>query len=65
MFAMRRYGDQQQYFIVIRYCLFPLGCSKGERVVCVSSLEEKIKLQLFFRNFKKSTQFAWERVLTV
>lgn len=28
-------------------------------------LEEKIKLELFSRNFEKSTQFAWERVLTV
>lgn len=31
----------------------------------ILSLEEKIKLELFPRNLEKSTQFVWERMLTV
>lgn len=33
--------------------------------MCILSLEEKMKLELSSRNFEKSTQFVWERMLTV
>lgn len=52
-------------FIVIRYCPFSLGVQQGREGSMCFILEEKIKLELFSRNFEKSTQFAWERVLTV
>lgn len=65
MFAVRRSGDQQQYFIVTRYCPFSWGAAReGEGSVCLI-FEEKSKLELFSRNSEKSTQFAWERALTV
>lgn len=34
-------------------------------MVCILSLEEKNKLELFPRNLENSTQFIWERMLTV
>lgn len=65
MFAVRRSGDQQQYFIVTRYCPFSWGAAReGEGSVCLI-FEGKSKLELFSRNSEKSTQFAWERALTV
>lgn len=39
-------------FIVIRYCPFPLGCSKGGRVVCVSFWKRKLNWNYFLETSK-------------
>lgn len=39
-------------FIVSRYCPFPLGCSKGGRVVCVSFWKRKLNWNYFLETSK-------------
>lgn len=69
MFAIS-YGDQHQYFIVFivscQVLPFFLGVQgRRQGVVCISSPEEKIELELFCGNFEKATWVAWERMLTL